>query len=96
MTDHVYGFPCVTNHHDFSPDEESCTAAEIAAHKEACEQWDAGTYARDPSQFCQSFPNGTNPDAEGRVVLHVTRTPWGIGVNTVDWEDEDESEQPHD
>lgn len=89
MRDVVYGFPCVTNPNDFTPDGEACTAAEIEAHAEACRQWDAGTYQRDPGQFCQSFPGGSEPNAEGRMVLHVSRTPWGIGINEVEWDDDD-------
>lgn len=83
MTDVVYGFPCVENPNDFTPDEEVCTPVEIAAHKQACADWDAGTYQRDPSKFCQ-----TN-SAPG--ILHITRTPWGLGINTFECsEDGDE------
>ena len=28
MIESVYGFPCVENPHDFTPDSESCTAEE--------------------------------------------------------------------
>jgi hypothetical protein len=36
-----YGYFQPKNLHDFWPDEEMCTPAEIAAHKEACDAWDA-------------------------------------------------------
>jgi len=36
-----YGFYQPPNPHDFYPDGESCTPEEIAAHREACEAWDA-------------------------------------------------------
>lgn len=42
-TEHGYGFFPGGDPRSFSPDEESCTPEEIAAHKAACEAWDAGT-----------------------------------------------------
>ena len=42
-----YGFMKTDNPHDFWPDHESCTEAEIAAHKEACDVWDAAQ-AKEP------------------------------------------------
>jgi hypothetical protein len=44
----VYGFPCVSNPHDFSPDIECSSPAEIAAHKEACRTW--GTKDHQPNR----------------------------------------------
>jgi hypothetical protein len=35
MKEAIYGFPCVENPHDFTPDEESCTPAEIAFWEDA-------------------------------------------------------------
>ena len=37
----IYGYGCVDNPHDFTPDEECCTAEEISAWKQACADWDA-------------------------------------------------------
>jgi hypothetical protein len=73
--DGVYGFPCVTNPHDFSPDEESSSPEEIAAHKRACEMWGKPGY--EPNKGCYSVHGD-----DGALMLHVTRTSWGIGVNT--------------
>lgn len=84
-TDQIYGFPCGENPNDFRPDVEVCTEAEIAAHAEACRQWDAGEYKRDPHQFCESFD--LKPGESG--VVHISRTPWGMGVSTVEFEDEE-------
>ena len=40
----VYGFPCVENPHDFTPDSESCTEAEITFWEDAKKRWDAGEH----------------------------------------------------
>lgn len=69
-----YGFPNVTDPNDFSPDHESSSPEEIAAHKLACETY--GKPEHVPNKGCYS-----EHDANGNLVLHVTRTSWGIGVN---------------
>jgi hypothetical protein len=71
-----YGYPHVTNPHDFSPDAECCSPEELAAHKRACETW--GTPAYEPNKGCYTVLG-----ADGKMAVHVTRTSWGIGVNTV-------------
>lgn len=72
----IYGFPCVSDPNDFTPDAECCSPAELAAHKLACETYGTPTYQ--PNKGCT-----TEHDADGRFVRHVTRTSWGIGVNSV-------------
>ena len=72
----VYGFPCVENPHNFTPDSESCTAKEIEAWKDAKRRWDAGE--RDVrGARCRDLVE------DGKVVGHITATSWGIGVNTI-------------
>lgn len=85
----VYGFPCVSNPHDFSPDIECSSPAEIAAHKEACRTW--GTKDHQPNRGCYS-----EYDAAGTLVKHVTRTSWGIGVNLLYCCDGDGCSEPLD
>lgn len=70
-----YGFARPDNPHDFSPDHESCSAEEIAAHKAACEAFDSGEYTP---------PRGseTHRDKDGKIVMHILRAPWGIGSYT--------------
>jgi hypothetical protein len=70
-----YGYARPDDPHDFHPDVDSCTAAEIANHKAACDAWDNGTYVA---------PSGSESayDADGKLVLHITRAPWGIGSYT--------------
>ena len=84
MKEPVYGFPCVENPHDFTPDEESCTADEIAFWEEAKRRWDAGEPDVRGAR-CHSL-TGEN----GELLGHVTATSWGIGTNWVEM-DEDES-----
>lgn len=67
-----YGFARPDNPHDFSPDRESCTEEEIAAHKAACEAYDRGEY--DPAATLGSI-NGPG--------VHLLRAPWGIGSYTM-------------
>jgi hypothetical protein len=75
----LYGFPCVENPHDFEPDLECCTEAEIAFHAEAKKRWDAGE--RDVRGKRCGWGK------EGDAVLHITQTSWGIGVNYVEMEE---------
>jgi hypothetical protein len=75
-SDCVYGFPCVENPHDFSPDRESCTPEEIAFWEDAKKRWDAGE--RDVrGARCETVRNET-----GEMIAHFTRTSWGIGANS--------------
>ena len=74
--DGVYGYPCVTNPNDFTPDGECCSPEEIAAHKLACEMWGKPGYV--PNKGCY-----TERSEDGQFVKHVTRTSWGIGFNLV-------------
>ena len=61
-----YGFARPANPHDFTPDAESCSAEEIAAHKAACEAFDKGEYT--PERGSEWVGN-----------MHILRAPWGIG-----------------
>jgi len=71
-----YGFPCVSDPNNFSPDTESSSPEEIAAHKLACENW--GKPEFQPNKGCFSEYSD-----DGKLILHVTRTSWGIGVNLI-------------
>ena len=73
--DGVYGYPCVTNPNDFTPDGECCSPEEIAAHKVACENWGKPSYQ--PNRGCY-----TERSDDGQIVKHVLRTSWGIGFNS--------------
>lgn len=73
----VYGYPHVDDPRDFMPDAECCSPQEMAAHKLACQTF--GTPEHQPNKGCY-----TEHDAEGRLVKHVARTSWGIGVNLID------------
>ena len=71
-----YGFPCVSNPNDFIPDAESSTDEEMAAHKKACADW--GKPEFEPNKGCYD-----KFDENGNLIMHVTRTSWGIGTNLV-------------
>ena len=73
----IYGFPCVSNPNNFSPDADCCSPAEIEAHRLACANWGKPNY--EPNKGCF-----TEFDEHGQFVMHVTRTSWGIGVNLID------------
>jgi hypothetical protein len=89
LDDCVYGFPCVENPHDFSPDRESCSEAEIAFWEDAKKRWDAGE--RDVrGARCETVLND-----QGQLAAHYTRTSWGIGVNSIEgWEELGEEVEP--
>ena len=73
--DGVYGYPCVTNPNDFTPDVECCSSREIETHKTACANWGKPSY--EPNKGCY-----TERSEDGQIVKHVTRTSWGIGFNS--------------
>lgn len=73
----VYGFPCVSDPNDFIPDGESCSPAEIEAHRLARANYGKPSY--EPNKGCY-----TEHDASGQMVKHVLRTSWGIGTNLID------------
>lgn len=76
-----YGFPCVEDPNDFIPDPESCSPAEIEAHRLACANF--GKPEFEPNKGCYS-----EHDEQGRLIKHVTRTSWGIGTNLISCCDE--------
>lgn len=72
----VYGFPCVSDPNDFSPDAECCSPAELEAHRLACQTFGKPDHV--PNRGCT-----TEHDEGGQFVRHVLRTSWGIGVNSI-------------
>lgn len=77
----IYGFPCVEDPRDFSPDMECSSPEEIEAHRLACANYGKPSYV--PNKGCYSQHSD-----DGQLVMHVTRTSWGIGVNLIDSCDE--------
>lgn len=73
--DTSYGYPCVEDPRDYTPDEESCTEAEIANWKAACAAWERGEGQPVPD------PHTDLVDGDGRKVGHVTMAPMGVGTN---------------
>ncbi len=77
----IYGYPFVSDPHDFDPDPECSSPAEIEAHRLACANYGKPEYV--PNKGCFS-----EHDADGNLVLHVARTSWGLGANMIDVCDE--------
>lgn len=71
----------------FHPDHECCTADEIAAHAAACREWDQGNRPPDPPGH-----ESTHDPVTGKLIQHIARNPFGIGVTVFD--DEPEEEYP--
>jgi hypothetical protein len=81
----IYGFPCVEDPNDFTPDYECCTEQEVANWKAACEAWNRG------ERGTETVTNkGCFVGQDGDNFVHVTRTSWGIGVNVVKFDDDGE------
>lgn len=80
----VYGFPCVENPHDFTPDTEACTKEEIAFWEDAKKRWDAGERDVHGKRCTTEF------DADGKPLRHLTQTSWGMGTNMVTLDPEED------
>lgn len=72
----IYGFFPGGDPREFSPDHESSTDEERARHKADCEAWDRGERPTVPVSGWVSES------------VHVTRSAYGLGTYTVDWDDE--------
>ena len=83
MKEPIYGFPCVENPHDFTPDEESCTPAELAFWEQAKRRWDSGERDVRGARCSSTF------DENGNLTAHLTATSLGIGVNMVEMDEDD-------
>lgn len=70
----------------FFPDEEVCTADELKAHKEHCAAWDRGLRP-EPGGHISEY------DKDGKLILHIARNPFGLGVTVFDDEPEEEVEE---
>lgn len=64
-----YGFARTDDPHDFHPDPDSCSEAEIAAHKAACDAYDRGEYKPSEQHGCVH---------EGNAI--ICYAPWGVGT----------------
>ena len=79
--DSGYGFFCGGDPRKFFPDADSCSEAELANHKAACELWyEAESRGEVPEP--EKCPSGWIHDSDGNPVVHVLRAPYGIGCYT--------------
>lgn len=72
----LYGYPHVDDPHDFDPDPECCSPAEIATWKMACATYGKANHEPNKGGFSEY-------NEKGDLVLHVARTSWGIGTNMI-------------
>lgn len=70
--EYVYGYPCVENPHNFTPDMESCTPKEIRFWRNAKRKWLHGKRNVRGARSGWISPG-----------VHVTATSWGIGTNAI-------------
>lgn len=88
MKEPHYGYPCVENPHDFTPDYESCSDAEIAFWEDSKKRWDAG------ERDVRGARSASIKDpCSGNLVCHITGTSWGIGTSMIGEDGPDEMEQ---
>jgi hypothetical protein len=74
-----YGYGRTKNPHDFTPDPECCTPAEIENHRAACEAYDKG----EPLPHQHQESNGAIYDAKtSEKIKDFCGSPWGIGTYT--------------
>lgn len=78
-----YGYYPGGDPRNFSPDPESCTAAEVARWKAACAAWERGE-TPDPGGPHIPIENG-----------HLTVGHYGIGIYDVEWDCEGDPECLH-
>lgn len=73
-----YGFFAGGDPRNFHPDYECCSEEEIANHQRACEE------AARLGNVNLNCPSGW--EQVGDAVVHVLRSPFGVGVYTVEFE----------
>lgn len=74
-----YGYFNGGDPRDFHPDAEDCTPEELANHKKACEEAEATEAGR-------NIPNPSGWIKYEGGMIHVLNAPFGIGVQTVEYE----------
>lgn len=86
----TYGYFPGGDPRDFSPDEESCTEAEIAAWKDACAAWERGE-----RPVCEAHRHEIVGDEAGKIIASISFAgAFGLGVYSIrDVEAEDVLEQ---
>lgn len=90
LNDSAYGHFAGGDPRRFHPDSECCTPEELAAHEAACAAWDRGEeidYSDQVSGWIggeEYFVPTSCGFATGRPewteIIHVTRSPFGIGT----------------
>ena len=90
-----YGYFAGGDPRDFTPDPEMCSAAEMEAHKAACEAWERGEQAPLPGPHVEvedmspeqretfdAAVRATGSDPSDIVGGHMTVASFGMGMQT--------------
>lgn len=89
MSEMIYGFFHGGDPRQFRPDIECCDQREIDNHAAACKLWNEAE-ARGEKPTPETCQSGWTYDADGKPIMHVLKSPYGIGTYYVDDEaDED-------
>lgn len=86
-TEPIYGFYHGQDPRTFSPDGESCTAEEVAAHREACAAAYRGEWKRDDSGCHHIGDTKILKTTMGLGVYHVVMDEDGDFVRDATYED---------
>lgn len=89
----IYGFFHGGDPREFYPDAESCSESELANHRRACDLWNQmESKGKEPTP--EDCPSGWLCDEDGKRLVHVLRSPYGIGVSVIRYETEFELLEP--
>lgn len=74
-----YGYFPGGDPRDFEPDVECCTEEEMAAHKKACAEWDAGEQTKH-----EAHRHDVSTSADGKVTVSMSVSgAFGMGSYTI-------------
>lgn len=95
MTESTYGFFCGGDPRKFYPDASQCSKEELESHRRACQLWnDAESQGDTPNP--EACPSGWVVGDDGKVIGHVLKAQYGIGICTVEWQSQFEQVETDD
>lgn len=87
MSETIYGFYHGGDPRKFHPDHECCSPEEIDRHRRSCALWDEAE-SRGEIPTPEKCESGWIYDADGKPVMHVLKSSYGIG--TYEYESDDD------
>lgn len=79
MSELIYGFYHGGDPRKFEPDQECCSADEIDRHRRACILWNE-MEAKGEIPTPEKCESGWIYDDDGKPVMHILKSSYGIGV----------------